>query len=104
MKIFKSIIFVFIFITNAYSVQCGDEDSMGNYAIDIAKQKNSKVKKSNNVTYKGFNTAYGYAFMVYYQNNNKSKNAWMTLITLDKNCNIISADGKSSKSTFEFTK
>ncbi len=99
----KYSLLMLVFSIHCFGVECGNESSMANLAIDIAKQKNQKVKKSKNITYKGFSTAYGYAFTVYYQNNNKSKQAWMTIVTLDHDCKVLYADGKGSKSTMQFS-
>lgn len=90
-------------MTNAFAVQCGNDNSMGNYAIEKAKAKNEKVRKSNQTSFKGFQTAYGYAYIVYFKNDNKSKKAWMLPVTLNNNCDVLFI-GSSQQSDFIFNK
>lgn len=100
---FKILIFTAFLILNVFGVECGNESSMGSYVIEKAKEKNIKVKNSNQTSYKGFQTAYGYAYVVYYKNDNKSKKAWMIPVTLKSNCEVLFI-GSSQQSDFVFDK
>lgn len=100
---FKLVTLISLLLSSSFGVECGNDSSMSSYVIEKAKVQNDKVKKSNQTSAKGFQTAYGYAYVVYFKNDNKAKTAWMLPVTLNNNCEVLFI-GSPQQSNFIFNK
>ena len=78
---------------------CGNEQSMYKFALRKAIKENPIMKKSSVYDYKMFRTGYGYAYTIYFNKTLDATNAYMVLVTINKQCKVLSISS-IQKSTF----
>lgn len=85
-----------------FNVDCGNQLSMYQFTLNQAMKNNPDMLDSYNYSFKAFNTAYGYAYTLFYQKEKWNK-AKSVIVTLDNNCNILHVDNKPITTNFTLT-